>query len=87
MTLQPIVRRRKISKATLCEQLGREHGTGHVDEALGRIKGKQYHRKRDGKVFTLEQIPANKSEFAALPEQLKAAGRFPEILAHWRSES
>jgi hypothetical protein len=84
MTLEPAVRRRKISKEKLCAQLGKEYGQDYVDWALSSIKGKTYHR-RDGKEYLLAEIPASTEDFAHIFQQLKAIGRFPELLKNLRS--
>jgi hypothetical protein len=84
MTLEPAVRRRKISKETLCAQLGGEYGSDYVDWALSSIKGKKYHR-RDGKEFLVGEIPAGTEDFAGIPQQLKAVNRFSTLLKNLRS--
>ena len=84
MTLEPAVRRRKISKKILCAQLGREYGDDYVDWALSSIKGKKYHR-RDGKEFLVGDIPASTEDFAGIPQQLKAVDRFATVLKTLRS--
>jgi hypothetical protein len=84
MTLEPAVRRRKISKEILCVQLGSEYGDDYVDWALSSIKGKKYHR-RDGKEFIVGDIPACTEDFADIPQQLKAIDRFSTVLKNLRS--
>jgi hypothetical protein len=84
MTLEPVLRRTKISKKALYAQLGREYGEDYVDWALSSIKGKTYHR-RDGKEYLLEEIPAKTEHFADISQQLKAIDRFPALLKHLKS--
>jgi hypothetical protein len=83
MTLEPAVRRRKISKETLYTQLRKEYGRGYVDWAVDSIKGKKYHR-RDGKQFLVGEIPASTEDFADILQQLKAIDRF-SLLRHLKS--
>lgn len=84
ITLEQIVLRKKIPKATLHAQLRREFGKDLFDEVLGSIKSKKYHRKLDGKVYAVNDIPclmrAAGDKVPELLPQLKAAGRFPEHL-------
>jgi len=84
MTLEPAVRRKKISKEILYAQLSKEYGRGHVDWAVDSIKGKKYH-KSDGKEFLVGEIPASTEDFADILQQLKAIDRFPILLEHFRS--
>jgi hypothetical protein len=81
MTLESVLRRTKISKEALYAQLGREYGENYVDWVLSSIEGK----RRDGKEYLLEEIPAKTEHFADILQQLKAIGRFPALLKHLKS--
>lgn len=83
MALELAVGPRKISRETMCAQLGREYGQDYVNWALDSIKGKKYHR-RDGKIFDIGEIPASTEDFAGIPQQLKATERFYGLLKDLR---
>lgn len=86
ITLEKVILRNKIPKAALHAQFRREFGEELVNEVLGCIKNvNKYHRKSDGKVYALKDIPCRVPEGEPIPSfarQLKAAGRFPHNLGH-----
>lgn len=85
LMLEPAVRGRKVSREAVRAQLAREYGEAYVKmaaESIGKRDGKDVYRRRDGQVFERDDIPAKRSEFDGLLQELKKVGRFPDMLRH-----
>lgn len=81
--LEQVILRKKISKTSLHAQLRREFGEKYFNEVVSSItSANKYHRKLDGKVYAVEDIPFFMPNGDQTQRQLKAAGRFPEHLEH-----
>ncbi|KAK0245288.1 hypothetical protein EDD85DRAFT_943692 [Armillaria nabsnona] len=85
MALRPAVRGKRIPEAVLLAQLEREYHPGYVETVKACIKarpsdGKEVYHRRDGKVFELGEIPADKTLMGKIMVQLKESGRFGDLL-------
>lgn len=84
MVLETAVLRKKIPKEVLRAQLAREYSEDCVRTVVECIKGGQYHWS-DGKVCEVGEIPVTREDMAGIPRQLKAAGRFPDIMKNLKT--